>query len=441
MKKTVNINLSGMQFTIDEDAYSLLHEYLETLRRAFAAEPAGSDIVDDIECRIAELFSERLGDTSGIITLADVQQVIQRIGTVDQLAPSLPLDEAEDAKAPSHAPGEGVYGQGGAPVPPPTRKQLFRDTDDKVLGGVCAGLAHYFGLDPVWVRIIFVVLFFVSMSTLFFLYILLWVIIPPAVTPYQKMQMYGSPATMQNIWESVTDTFRATPGAPGTPPRQSTFMNILGIAGKCLLLLLALIALPTAIASIAAIVGAIILWVAMIFNGAAIETVLHTNFFIDSYSNAPDPMFTGLISLFLFCGGLALLIPCALIIWCCFSTFRIGMRMSKTWIISLLTIWVAACVALIISGFVWDARDYDDLHDTHVEAVFTPAELRADSLEMALDHLDDVTDQLKELHESYSTLPAHLRNTTLDSLQRSQLLHLQLKADSLRREIHTLTPH
>ncbi len=172
MKKIININFQGRVIPIEETAYDTLKQYVDSLRRYFANEDGRDEIINDIESRIAELFSERLKRGSACITDEDINAVITSMGR--------PQDFEEQAGAAAEATGayQGSYQQ--TQTPPPNygsnvgRGRLYRNADDKIIGGVCSGLANYLGIDPVILRVIFVILF----GALFWVYILLWIIVP-----------------------------------------------------------------------------------------------------------------------------------------------------------------------------------------------------------------------------------------------------------------------
>ena len=137
MKKTFNINLGGIVFHIDEDAYELLDKYLSNLRIHFSKEEGGEEIVHDMELRISELFSERLNERNQVITLNDVEEIIAQMGKPEEFSE----ETTQDTSSYSESKEKGV-------------KRLFRDPDNKVLGGVCSGIAAYFGWDVIILRII-----------------------------------------------------------------------------------------------------------------------------------------------------------------------------------------------------------------------------------------------------------------------------------------------
>ena len=193
MNKTVTINLSGIVFHIDENAFDKLRSYLDSLRRHFANTSGKDEIISDIEGRFAEMFSEKVSPGKNVITLPDVDDVINVMGKPEEVAAS---DEEEVSKGESRPTGN-VYVES-------DRKRFFRNPDDKVLGGVCSGISAYFDIDPIWLRLAFVLAVFFG-GTGILLYIILWIIIPIAATPTDKLQMRGERVTLANIQRSVQE--------------------------------------------------------------------------------------------------------------------------------------------------------------------------------------------------------------------------------------------
>lgn len=171
MKKVININFQGQVIAIEETAYEILRRYIESLQRYFSREEGGDEIVNDIECRIAELFGNRLKHGINCITDEDVEAVISSIGR--------PTDFDSDYKEPAEPKASQTASQArtedASQEGTEERRSLYRNANDQILGGVCSGLAHYFKTDPVWMRIIFVLFF----GVLFWVYIVLWIVLKP----------------------------------------------------------------------------------------------------------------------------------------------------------------------------------------------------------------------------------------------------------------------
>ncbi len=170
MKKVININFQGRVIPIEESAFETLNLYIESLRRYFAHEEGREEIINDIEGRIAELFSEILKKGSTCITSADLDGIITSMGRPEDFD----AQDADTATGNTYQESRQSYTGAAATGATYNRGRLYRNEDDKILGGVCSGLANYMGIDPVIMRIIFVVLF----GALFWVYILLWIIVP-----------------------------------------------------------------------------------------------------------------------------------------------------------------------------------------------------------------------------------------------------------------------
>lgn len=181
MNKVITINLSGRLITIDEEAYQQLNAYLSWLKQFFSKEEGGPDIYSDMEDRIAELFDDKLRKNLVSISAEDVQAVIKIMGSPEQIAMETAehYEEAEPQHARAGATGSGPAGNVAGNAMPNANGKLVRNLNDKVLGGVCSGLANYFNADPVLIRILMALGFFFYGTTVF-LYILLWIILPAA---------------------------------------------------------------------------------------------------------------------------------------------------------------------------------------------------------------------------------------------------------------------
>ena len=232
MNKTITINLAGLVFHIDDNAYDVLRAYLEKLNAHFAG-PAGKEVLNDIEARIAEMFSEKQTSSKNVIVLEDVNDVIAVMGTPEDIAGSATDNTTEAASS-----AEAIRGSG--------RKRVYRNPDDKVLGGVCSGIAAYFDFDPMWLRLAFVLAVIFGGSGLL-LYIILWIIIPEAKTLSEKMEMRGEAVNISNIernvkaeMSQVSDTWQSKygPQARRSASNASNFIgNLLRYAGKFLITL------------------------------------------------------------------------------------------------------------------------------------------------------------------------------------------------------------
>ncbi|GAL71874.1 PspC domain-containing protein [Jejuia pallidilutea] len=192
MNKTVNINLAGIFFHIDEDAYLKLQRYLEAIKRSFTDSQGQSEIIADIEARIAELFNERVQNDKQVIRITEVDAIIAIMGQ--------PEDYLVDDEIFEDEPKQSYTGKSSP------NKKLYRDTDNSYIGGVSSGLAHYFGIDTIWIRLAWILLFF-GAGTGVLLYILLWILVPEAKTTAEKIMMTGEPVNISNIEKKIKDGF------------------------------------------------------------------------------------------------------------------------------------------------------------------------------------------------------------------------------------------
>ena len=195
MKKTFTINISGSVFHIDEDAYEKLQKYLHMLNRHFGAAIEGQEILQDIEARIAELFLEKTNNKVDVITSEMVDEVIVRMGKPEDF-----MEAAED-----EASGKAPEDTSGQASDQKMRRRLYRDGDNRVLGGVCSGMGAYFNIDLVIMRLIFALSFFLIGPFNLLLYLILWIAVPKAKTTAQRLEMRGKEATVSNIEKSIRE--------------------------------------------------------------------------------------------------------------------------------------------------------------------------------------------------------------------------------------------
>lgn len=212
MKKTFTINISGSLFHIEEDAYEKLQEYIQKLKVHFGSNPEGREIISDIEGRISELFIERTKGDNKVITLELVQEVISIMGTPEDF-----MDQQDDMEYTGTVTSR--------------KRRLYRSPDSRVIAGVCGGLGAYFKMDPVWVRIIFILLLFVNGIGLL-AYLILWVAVPRARTTTQKLEMKGEEVTITNIERTVRDQSADSESPAGSPEGEAGDENTSATASK-----------------------------------------------------------------------------------------------------------------------------------------------------------------------------------------------------------------
>jgi len=191
MNKTVNINLAGIFFHIDEDAYTKLQHYIDAIKRSLANTQGQDEIIADIEARIAELFAEKIENERQVIGNKEVDEIITIMGQPEDYM----VDEEifEDQPQYTHSRTSG--------------KQLFRDTEHSYIGGVSSGLGHYLGIEALWVRLLWIILTVASSGAFILIYIALWIFVPEAKTTADKLSMRGEEVNITNIERKIREGF------------------------------------------------------------------------------------------------------------------------------------------------------------------------------------------------------------------------------------------
>jgi phage shock protein PspC (stress-responsive transcriptional regulator) len=187
MKITVSINLGGYSFNIDEDAYAELKMYLRNLELHFAGEESSSEILSDIETRLSELFRTKITGYKQVISIEDVRQAISVLGTPEDISDNDGTSSREKFSTPGY-------------------HRMYRDTDNRVIGGICSGMGAYWNIDPVIMRVIFIALALAGGIGVM-VYLILYIVLPEAKTTAQKIEMKGEPVNIHNITESVKKEF------------------------------------------------------------------------------------------------------------------------------------------------------------------------------------------------------------------------------------------
>jgi phage shock protein PspC (stress-responsive transcriptional regulator) len=213
MNKTININLAGLFFHIDEDAYQRLQRYLAAVRRSFAGTSGADEIMSDIESRIAELFLEKRANDQQVISIVHVEEVINIMGQPEDYEVDEEIFEEQTSQRKYRPTGK--------------NKQLFRDTQNGYVGGVSSGLGYYLGLEAIWVRVIWVLLVLFSVGWVIPVYILLWILVPDAVTTNQRLTMMGKEVNITNIEENFKQGFE-----PVVDGQTDASHHIVGQKGK-----------------------------------------------------------------------------------------------------------------------------------------------------------------------------------------------------------------
>lgn len=325
MKKTFTINLGGIVFHIDEDAYELLDKYLSNLRIHFNKEKGGEEIVQDMELRISELFSERLSETKQVITIKDVEEIIAQMGNPEEFSDNTTQEtnynEEED---------KGI-------------KRLYRNPDDSVIGGVCSGIAAYLDWDVTLVRLGMLVLAFIFPGTIL-AYIVALIIIPEANTATEKLSMKGMKINVENIGKTVTDGFEKMNNYMASEKPQNFFQRlgegIVSVAGfiiKCILVIAAILFTPVLFVFL---VVCFSLFLAAIGVIGSLPAFFYGSMpFVDWSVVSASPVPTTLLSI---SGILVIGIPIVSFIHFLMSTFGGWQSMSFATRVTLLILWLIA---------------------------------------------------------------------------------------------------
>jgi len=351
MKKAIKINLSGIIFHIDEDAYEKLKSYLDTISRHFSNKQESKEIIDDIEARIAELFQEKITEETQVITLSLVNEVIDIMGNPEDIADS--GDETEGQRT-FHE----TYSRS---------RRLFRDPENSVIGGVCGGLSAYFNVDPVIFRLLFVIFFFAGGASIL-VYVILWIVLPRAETAAQKLEMRGEKVNVSNIEKKIreeydtvkdnvkdgyskaknSDTYRKTERAA------SDFFDVLG---KILLVFVKVILIIIGTSLVIGGIGLLIGLIALPFVGLHVFPFESYSFSLgDVLMPFTDPVSVTLLVIAI---TLLLLIPVAAMLYGLIKLiFNIKTR-NRGLTVGALTLWIVSLLCIV--GIVaFESANYSD---------------------------------------------------------------------------------
>lgn len=285
MKKTLTVNLNNIVFHIDDDAYDMLQTYLADVEKHLS-EDERKEVMNDIEARIAELFTERLQRNKNVINFEDVEEIINVLGKPSQYA-----ENEDEANANEQQPRGDRR----------RARRYYRDQDKAVLGGVAAGLASFLGWDITLVRIIFVILVFLGVGMMIPIYILVWFIAPAALTAAQRLEMQGEDVTAESIKTEInnvknymeSDKFKQSAGNVGSRIGQ--------VIGHIFKALFTLIGAVLGFAGMLVLGALIILMMFLIFDPASI-TGIAPDFFTGWTTLTPEKALLLIISLLLVIG-------------------------------------------------------------------------------------------------------------------------------------------
>jgi len=382
MKKAIKINLSGIIFHIDEDAYEKLKTYLDTISRHFSNKQESKEIIDDIEARIAELFQERITDETQVITLSIVDEVIDIMGNPEDIA-----DTGEDAE--SQRTFHEAYSRS---------RRLYRDPENSVIGGVCGGLAAYFNVDPVIFRLLFVIFFFAGGASIL-VYVILWIVLPRAETAAQKLEMRGEKVNVSNLEKKIREEYdnvkdnvkegyskaKSSETYKKTERATSDFFDVLG---KILLVFIKVILIIIGTGLVIGGIGLLIGLIALPFVGIHVFPFESYSFSLgDVLMPFTDPISVTLLVIAI---TLLLLIPVAAMLYGLVKLiFNIKTR-NRGLTIGALTLWIVSLFCII--GIVaFETANYSDFgRDSFSQELDTSSDTLYISInESQDDYLDD----------------------------------------------------
>ena len=357
MKKTFTVNLGGTVFQIDEDAYILLDNYLNNLRFHFRKEEGGDEIVRDMEMRISELFTEGMEGGQQVITIDNVETVIARMGRPEQLDES--QHETVDADNDSTAgTSDGTFHaetkRGTEAATETVKKRLFRDVDNRVLGGVLSGIAAYMGWDPTALRLAYILLGILTKGVSFLLlYLILQFIIPPARTATEKLQMRGEPINMENIGKTVTGGYAREnqndiegKSRTGLQKFFDVIVTVFGILVKIFLVILVICCIPILLFGVLILLSLILSVFGIFVHLPSICCSLMPHFPWNQLSSYPSGGIFFLLSILLFVG-----IPLMALFQVILQHFGYSKPLSPATKVGMILLWFIAMIAGFILFF------------------------------------------------------------------------------------------
>ena len=354
MKGIVNVSIAGIAFRLDEVAYTRLDDYLRQIRGSYGDSTEGEEIVSDLEARIAEIILTRQ-NASVVVPVELIDEALAQLGAPEEISGGEYRESDGHREAPASVSAKGIS------------HRLYRNPDGAKLGGVCSGLAAWFNVDPALIRLIFaaplllMIFFFILdwdslgrtmvgfMTTAFILYPLLWIVIPKAKTPLQKLEMRGEKITR----EKIEQTYRAEFDSPGNAPQQihqrarnarnaPVFSEIVSIFGRIVLFFLKAIVAIIGFGFIVTVFG-VLLGLVFAFHGSGVIDGIP----VVGYLAPGWPMAIGC---------LIVLIPLLLAVYGILK-FLFGFEHNRTLVRTLLVIWLLV-LAFGTAFFVKNARNF-----------------------------------------------------------------------------------
>lgn len=324
MKKTFTINLAGMVFHIEEDAYEKLKHYLDSIKSHFSRlQEDSAEIMEDIEARTAEQFDAKISAAKQVITMEDVDELIKILGQVHDIAGEEKSKNEDGAKG---------------------YRKLFRDPNDMIIGGVCSGLAAFLNVEPLLIRLLFIVSIFFGGAGIV-IYLILWLLMPEAKTPTEQMEMRGYAVTLSRIEQVVKEKLIFSPEQESRLKRLLLLPfrllgRLLNLTGRFLRKLIPLVSVLLGLAIFAGALAAIA-GLCFIFGGLTLNTFSTYVDFPVREMITDDFYYLGLVSAFL-----AGFIPALALFISGISLIRRKTSFNLASVLVLLTIWVMALAGI-----------------------------------------------------------------------------------------------
>lgn len=385
MKKSTIINLGGIEFYFYDDAVALTEKYLHSLQEAFEKShiESSNELVADLEGRMAEILAETHNRKEYVVTVEDIEQIIDRMGEpeeiidVEEETETIGNPRSGDKERVTHEKIKETVVPPPYVTPPPIKKKFYRSVDDSEIGGVCGGIAAYFNIDSTWVRLATVLLTLITFSNLIFVYIVIWIITKPANTPYRVMQLHGVSPTLENIgkyvnksFNKVSQTFKKSREAQYEPfenltrskseKRADKLVGILTIIAKVFMVL---IAVPLCLTFMALLITLVVIPIAYIveYEGASL--------FFNTYF--PDAVQLRLTLVFLFFAAVSATIVVMVLLYLIYSAVikRVtpSPKAKKWWTIAwIVTTAIALVLATVIAGIYGENGWVLNLADSNV---------------------------------------------------------------------------
>ncbi len=426
MNKTININLAGIIFHVDEDAYKILSAYLDKIKIAFSNSEGKDEIITDIEARIAELFQQKLSDKKEVVSVADVNEVIEVMGKPEDY-----IDEEMEEEASNNTyTSSNTYRN-------KTKKRVFRNPDDKVLGGVCGGLGEYLEIDPLWLRLGFGISFF-FFGTGFLLYIALWAIIPEATTTAEKLQMKGERINVSNIEKSIKEELEAVQeklkdfSKKQAPKGKNAIEKFFDLIGNLITLIFKLV---TRIIGFAFIVAGVLAAIFLFTNlGGGLPDVLYNMVANGANVNITEILDTIFVSnlhtnLTLIGATLFIIIPAtSIIIYGIRLLFDIK-PLNHSIRVSLGSLWGISWVLLIIST-IWLMRDFRYNDGVTVTQKIEPIQSDVYYLNVNKNSLSDIVDESEPFYLDLTEDAIYMDGVDLDIHKSTEGTYIDIIAES-----------